>query len=309
MYRLLIFLTLLLVCLIPISSSAQTQPAFASLMLDLWPEFDKPTMLVMYQLTLSPQVKLPAEIRMRIPASAGVPNAVANCQPDGGCFNSPYQQSRSGEWSELTFQATTPDLRVEYYDPALTIEGDKRHYEYQWPGDYAVENFNMRVQQPTGAENMFVKPGTFTATENNDGFTYHSLDVGQVPAGQTVDVTVEYDKSSDALSNSNMPVQPSEPLGAKTAGRTSLTSASPILPIVLGLVGLGLIVGGGLWYWQSGRQTPQAARSHRNRRARGTAPTASAAPESNVYCHQCGKRASPGDRFCRTCGSQLRISG
>jgi hypothetical protein len=112
MYRTLIILTLLLACLIPIGSSAQTQPSFASLSVDLWPEFDKPSMLVMYQFTLSPQVRLPTEIRLRIPASAGVPNAVANCQPDGSCFNSPYEQQRAGDWSELSFQATSPDLRV-----------------------------------------------------------------------------------------------------------------------------------------------------------------------------------------------------
>lgn len=304
MYRTLIFLTLLLVCLLPIGSSAQTQPSFASLTADLWPEFDKPTMLVMYQFTLSPQVRLPAEIKLRIPASAGVPNAVANCQPDGSCFNSPYEQQRAGEWSELTFQATSPDLRVEFYDPALTIEGSKRHYEYTWPGDYTVENFNIRVQQPAGSENMYVKPGTFTATTADDGFTYHSLDVGQVPDGQTVEVVVEYDKTTDALSNSNMPVQPSEPLSGDTAGRTSLASA---LPIALGLVGLGLIVGGGVWYWRSGRQKPQPASSRRTRRRSGSAPVASGAPEGNVYCHQCGKRAASGDRFCRTCGSQLRV--
>lgn len=306
MYRMLILLTLVLACLIPISSSAQAQPSFASLTVDLWPEFDKPTMLVMYQLTLSPQVRLPAEIHLRIPASAGVPNAVANCQPDGSCFNSPYEQQRAGEWTELSFQATSPDLRVEYYDPALSIEGSKRHYEYTWPGDYTVENFNIRVQQPAGAESMFVKPGTFSASTADDGFTYHSLDVGHVPTGQTVEVLVEYDKASDELSNSNMPVQPSEPLSAETAGRTSFTSA---LPIALGLVGLALIVGGGVWYWRSGRQKPQPARSRRTRRGAGSAPATDGAPEVNVYCHQCGKRASPGDRFCRTCGTQLRIGG
>jgi zinc-ribbon domain len=306
MYRMFIILTVLLACLIPIGSSAQTEPSFASASVDLWPEFDKPTMLVMYQFTLSSQVKLPAEIRLRIPASAGVPNAVANCQPDGSCFNTPYDQTRAGEWSELSFQATSPDLRVEYYDPALTKDGTKRHYEYTWPGDHAVDKFNIRVQQPTGAENMSLKPETFSSAASSDGFTYHALDVGQVREGQTIEVVVEYDKTTDALSSSNMPVQPSAPLTSETAGRAGLTLSSA-LPVALGLVGLALIVGGGVWYWRSGRQKPQPAQSRRNRRKAGSSPVASNAPEGNVYCHQCGNRASPGDRFCRTCGTQLRV--
>ena len=305
MLKKLIVLILLLAGLIPFGASAQTQPSLASLTVDLWPEFDKPSMLVMYQFTLSPQVRLPAEISLRIPASAGVPHAVANCQPDGGCFNAPFNQQPAGEWSELTFQATLPDLRVEFYDPALTRDGSKRHYEYTWPGDYAVESFKIRVQEPEGAENMVVKPGTFSAGPADDGLTYYSLDAGSVPAGQTVQVVIDYDKNTDTLSNSSMPVQPSEPLSGETSGRTSLTSA---LPFVLGLVGLALIIGGGVWYWRSGRQKPQPVQARRNRRKTASAPVSNEAVEGNVYCHQCGKRAAPGDRFCRTCGTQLRIN-
>jgi hypothetical protein len=306
MFKKLIILTLLVVCLIPVSSSAQTQISFASLTVDLWPEFDKPSMLAMYAITLSPQVKLPAEIRLRIPASAGAPNAVANCQPDGNCFNSPYDQQPDGEWSVLTFQATSPDLRVEYYDPQLVKDGTKRTYEYTWPGDYAVENFLIRVQQPAGAENMVVTPGTFSVVSADDGFTYHSLDAGSVPAGQTVEIVINYDKNTDELSNSSMPVEASEPLSGETAGRTSLASA---LPIVLGLVGLALIVGGGVWYWRSGRQSARPARTRRTRRRTPAARAENEAVEVNIYCHQCGKRAAPGDRFCRTCGTQLRTGG
>lgn len=305
MLKKLIILVLLLACLIPAKTGAQNQTSFASLAVDLWPEFDKPSMLVMYLITISPQVKLPAEIRLRIPASAGAPNAVANCQPDGSCFNAPYDQQPAGEWSVLTFQATSPDLRVEYYDPQLTKNGARREYQFAWPGDYAVDNLLIRVQQPVGAENMLVKPGTFSITAAEDGFTYHRLDAGPVPAGQSVEVVISYDKTTDDLSNSSMPVEPSEPLGSETAGRTSLAST---LPIALGLVGLALIIGGGVWYWRSGRQKPQTTRSRRVRRRASATIDSGGAAEGNVYCHQCGKRAAPGDRFCRACGTQLRIN-
>jgi hypothetical protein len=306
MLKKLILLTLLLACLFPTGSSAQTQPSLASMTVDLWPEFDKPSMLVMYAFTLSSQVGLPAEIRLRIPASAGVPNAVANCQPDGNCFNAPYEQRPAGEWSELIFQATLPDLRVEFYDAALIKDGTKRHYEYTWPGDYAVENFKIRVQQPAMAENMLVKPGTFSVAAASDGFIYHSLDAGAVPAGQTIEVVIDYEKTTDELSSSFMPVQPSQPLSGETSGRTSLTSA---LPFALGFVGLALIIGGGVWYWRSGRQKPQPAHARRTRRKPASASPTSGEAEVNVYCHQCGKRAAAGDRFCRTCGTQLRTGG
>jgi uncharacterized OB-fold protein len=67
---------------------------------------------------------------------------------------------------------------------------------------------------------------------------------------------------------------------------------------------VALIVGGVVWYLQSGKGKEE----ERSRRRHRLAPVKE--PESTggyVYCHQCGKRAGPGDRFCRACGAKLRI--
>ena len=76
------------------------------------------------------------------------------------------------------------------------------------------------------------------------------------------------------------------------------------LPWVLGVMGVLLIVGGGAWYYFSGREN----RQERPRRKRRVAELAEAEDvEGHVYCSNCGKRASSGDRFCRTCGTKLRV--
>ncbi len=60
-----------------------------------------------------------------------------------------------------------------------------------------------------------------------------------------------------------------------------------------------MIVGGFMYYRQSGRTV---SKKSRRRRAEGEES------ESGVYCAQCGTRARGGDRFCRTCGSRIRQS-
>ncbi len=305
MLRLFLLILVLLTSLFPSSIHAQTQISFKSLLIDLWPEFDRPSMLVMYQISLSEQVKLPTELNLRIPASAGAPNAVAVCQPDGGCFNTPYEQKPpEGEWSTLVIQATLPDLRVEYYDPQLIKEGSSRHFEYRWPGDFAVESFKIKVQQPPSAKEMSLKPGMVNVTLAEDGMTYYSLDVGTVPAGQTVALQINYQKDNDDLTFNELPVEPSEPLGGQNAiGRFSVSTA---LPFILGALGITLIAGGGLWYWLSGRQKAQPVKRARRSRRKPATETAEESEGGIVYCHQCGNRASPGDRFCRLCGAPLR---
>ncbi len=31
------------------------------------------------------------------------------------------------------------EVQIEYYDPGLQKNADQRHFEYTWPGDYAVD--------------------------------------------------------------------------------------------------------------------------------------------------------------------------
>jgi hypothetical protein len=303
--KLSVFLLSLVLLFVPIATRAQQATTLSLVEVDLWPEFDRPTMLVIYHITLPAQTSLPVQMNLRIPAAVGVPNAVAAKQPDGSLVTVPYTQQADGDWSRLVFQATTKEVQVEYYDPGLQKSADQRHFEYTWPGDYAVDAFDIEVQQPTGATEMQFKPGTVSARQGDDGLKYYRMDVGALTLGQQFQITVDYKKSTDELSASSVPVEPSGPLNDPNSGIASMTS---ILPWFLGGVGLLLIVGGGVWYWQSGRQkvSPERELHRRNKPAESVA--ANVADASNVYCHQCGKRASAGDRFCRACGTELRIS-
>jgi hypothetical protein len=81
----------------------------------------------------------------------------------------------------------------------------------------------------------------------------------------------------------------------------------PYLPWILGFLGIALIAGGGWWYWRSGLSKERSpAGAARPRRKPSTSREPAASPEGYVYCHECGKRAGPGDRFCRACGARLR---
>lgn len=303
--KLSIFLLSLILLFVPLGIRAQQGITLSVVEVDLWPEFDRPTMLVIYHITLPAQVSLPVSMSLRIPAAVGTPNALASKQPDGALVTVPYTQEADGDWSRLVFQATTSQVQVEYYDPGLQKSADQRHYEYTWPGDYAVDAFIIEVQQPTGATEMQVKPGTVSARQGDDNLKYYRMNVGALPSGQQFQITVDYKKSTDELSASSVPVEPSGPLNDPNSGIASMTS---VLPWFLGGVGLLLIVGGGVWYWRSGRQqaSPQRELHRRNKPVESLATDSTEA--SNIYCHQCGKRAAPGDRFCRTCGTELRIS-
>jgi len=304
-FKYLAALFFVLVLSIPAGVLAQDTAPLSVVEVDLWPEFDRPSMLVIYHITLDSQVSLPFQMALRIPAAAGAPHAVAVRQPGGGLFSIPYQQQTEPGWTRVIFQATAPEIQLEFYDPTLERDGIQRTYEYTWPGDYAVASFGIEAQRPESATEMQIKPGMVTARQGDDGLMYYNMNVGPLVKGQEFEISIEYQKATDDLSVSDMTVESSAPLEGPFPGAANLPG---VLPIFLGIIGFVLIAGGAFWYWKSGLRDATPPKEHHRRRKPAASALAEGAQDRQIYCHQCGKRALPGDQFCRTCGTQLRIN-
>lgn len=300
----------LLTLIRPGSVSAQENTVtIASLRVDIWPEYDQPSVLVIYHMTLSPEVSLPATVAIPIPAAVEKPHAVA-MQDVAGLYNLNYKLNAAGEWIEVEFTTPVPDVRVEFYDPTLAKDGSNRAYQFNWPGSYTVENFSISVQQPLNASSMTFLPTIGSGVRGEDGLTYYNLAAGRVPEGTSLDLQIQYEKPDDTLTSPQQfqPAQPSQPVSTSAAGRMTLNE---MLPWLLGGLGVLLIAAGLVWYWRTGRAPVRAnaAAHHHGSRPRHTTtekPAAASGSENAAFCHQCGKRATPGDVFCRACGTKLR---
>jgi hypothetical protein len=208
-----------------------------------------------------------------------------------------------------------PGIQIEYYDPRLTTSDSDRNYELIWMGDYPTGSLIVQLQQPIDAQQVITVPAATSSVQGSDGLVYHTIEFGPQPAGLPTSVNISYVKDTDTLSGERFIVQPSTPISENTSGRVTIVD---VLPWGLGIVGI-LLLGGGLWwYWQAGREQPKTRRTKRGQRSRGRHPkprfqsgsqresSPSVSADTGVYCHQCGKRAETGDRFCRSCGSKLR---
>jgi hypothetical protein len=304
MRKLLFPFLMMFLLVLPSVAQAQSPITLDKLQISIWPEYDKPSVLIIYQMNLSANTSYPATLSIRIPSAAGEPHAVAASQVDGSLFIIDHTRQVVGEWAIITFTTTTPELQLEYYDPSLSINGSARHFTYLWPGDYSVSQLSIQVQQPFDATQMRISPSLGSGALGDYNLTYYTQDLGMVSAGQDFQITIDYQKSSDVLSAENLPIEPSASIPQGTLGDINLKTW---LPWVLGILGAALIIGGIVWFWQSGRQRP-AVQPHRRRTK--SVPferdTLSSSAGEAIYCSQCGKRASPGDQFCRYCGSSLR---
>ncbi len=287
---------LLGVLAVPSSAGAQGGIKLASLEVQLWPEYDQPSMLLIYDFKLTEGASLPADVSIHLPKDANL-IAVASQNADGALVNAEYDgPTTSGDWQIVIVKVQTQTTyHLELYEP-LSKSGSVRQFTYLWPGDHAVDDLGISLRVPVDTTNVTTDP-MLQASQAADGTSYLQKDFGSLAAGQQVTLSINYTKTSDKLSVAQQNVQPSAPLDASTPGRVMLSN---YLPYILGGLGLILIAGGVVYFWRSGKgSASEAHRRHPAKNEKGG--------QSDVYCHQCGTRAQVGDRFCRVCGTKLRL--
>ncbi len=292
--RTLIKLGLLFLLLLPVSVGAQSTIQLASVSVDLWPEYDQPGVLVIYRIDLARDTALPAIFVLRVPAAAQV-NAVATVDPDKGLVNAPYERAIQGDWSTLTITTNSLQIQAEYY-VTLLRDGINRHVSYEWPGDNPVETLDVNFLLPPAADLLKIDPAPMTTGPGQGGLTNYLIRTANPPVGQPFNVTVDYKRQTDELGIASLPVQAVSTPGANTPGRASAPVA---WSWVLGGLGVLLVAGGVVGFIRLRRANPPAAvRKERS-------PLLAEAARETIYCSECGKRAQPGDVFCRTCGARI----
>ena len=280
----------------PGCGAAQTTPQIERLQVDLWPEFDRPDMLIIFRGTLANDLSLPATLTLRLPARVGEPHAVAYDDGSGGLLEADYTTQRTDEWLVVTLETPGSEFQLEFYD-SLTEVGDRRSYTFVWPGDYAVGQLDLFLLPPPGPSEIQTDL-VLSPVEQGQGAMGYKGTLGSLAAGQTLQVTMSYDDTT--ISVGKVVTRPDR----EESDNTPLIAGATILAVVLA-------IGGAVWYTR--RLRPQRAavspdlqhRARRKGRAARKRP-GQAKPSDAGYCTQCGHPLRTNDRFCGQCGTPVK---
>lgn len=293
--RRLFIISFLLFALFPSTVLAQSEIAFKTLNILLWSEHDQPSMLVIYNFEVSDETMVPAAVDIRVPRAGNI-TAVA-FEKDGELQLADYKNNpiEDANWQVITiFVTERTTYHVEYYQPLVRSE-DKRSFNFQWTGDYPVQNLDIEVQVPNDSSGVKTTPSIPFFQDQT--FLSGGAMVRTLDKGDNYQLQLEYSRTSDepsVLPPSGQAVEPLLPVNANTEGRVTLNN----LPYLLGGFGAMLILAA-LYYFL--KSSPA-----RKLKASGRKRTRSKSTPLEIYCHECGARAQDGDRFCRVCGSKLR---
>jgi hypothetical protein len=288
---------------------AQDGPALSSLEIALWPEYDRPEVLVIQQGLFSSDTSLPVPVEIRIPARVGQPTAVAYVGEGGQRFNQEHTTQVEGEELVVSFDLPTLGFQLEYYDELPVGLDGQREYTYVYNSPYPLEALDLRFQVPPTAESFALEPPADTVVPESDGLTYHLAQAGSMAQGETKSWTFVYEKSGSQLTASALDQSPQPaPAAASTPGSSDESAVLIFLVAFLALIAVG---GGAFWLGRRAQPISQEAPppvQRRTVRGRGQGTQPQGHTESTAFCHKCGSRVRPDADFCHKCGAGLRKS-
>jgi hypothetical protein len=296
---------------------AQDTPTLSNLEVALWPEFDRPEVLVINRGQFAQETALPMLVEIRIPARAGEPTAVAYVGEGGQRFNQEYTTRVDGDWLVVSFELETPGFQLEYYDALPTDAEGGRAYSYRHTAEYATSILNLEFQVPPTSEGFVLDPPADSVVSEADGLTYHLVQMGPLEQGETKSWTFAYQKADSALtastqveSGSSAPAAPADSAPAPVE-----SDNSTVLLFLIAFVALVAVGAGAFWLGrrtQSDTQAPPPPSRKPRRRGSGRGqrtqpmPGPPAGGGEFLFCYKCGVQLRSDSDFCHSCGAPVR---
>ena len=294
--------------------TAQDTPTLSNLEIALWPEYDRPEVLVIYRGLFAPDTTLPTPVEIRIPARVGQPTALAFVDEAGQRFNQEHTVSVEGDQLVVSFELATPGFQLEYYDELPVDSAGGRDYTFAYAADYPITVLDLELQVPPTARAFVLDPAADSVVVEGDGLTYHLVQRSSVPKGETESWTFAYQKGDEELTASAF-MQAPTPAPATSQAAAGGSDNTTVLIFLIAFVALIGVGAGAFWLGRRAQSIPETAPpppKRRKRRGSGQGPRPQ--PErlaasdfgGTLFCHKCGTQLRPDADFCHRCGQSTR---
>ena len=287
-----LFLILLFTLILPGAGHTQSKAmAIDSLTIELWPDYDRASVLILLTGALPADTTLPATVTLPIPKTAQL-NAVARIDSNDSKMKDDISSSLVPDGVSFI----TPDLRfrLEYYLP-YAVNNTQHSFNFSWLAAISVNKFRLKIQRPLFASQLTTEPVSINIFSGEDGFTYYAFPEQAVPADQSFSVRVDYTMTAAQLSVDRLtpPSERAQEPGLPSTAKTGSDVNWLLLAVVAGGIIILMVF---VWKIATRRTEPK----------RPITRNAEAKKESySKFCSNCDNPVDIDDRFCSKCGASV----
>jgi hypothetical protein len=296
-----LFLTLAIIT----PTFAQDPNRLSSLKISLWPEYDRPTVLVILNGTLADKGNLPRDVSVVVPTLADV---VVTTYVNTDGRQAPEQVFKTADLNDgtkrITFSIATAEYWVEYYDDLVRGAPDKT-IAFALKSPSAADLVSFEIQQPVRASNLTSTPSSQLMRTEPDGLSYYGLQLANIAAGQAINAQIKYTRTETRLSRDLI-----TPAATNSApiGTLEQPGASQNIFFAVAAVVLGIAAAIGFFVLRQRNTRPALVRQPSRRAQANPRRERAANPKTSAFCPQCGRALSTEDNFCPRCGTKRRAT-
>lgn len=279
----------------------QAAPSLATLRISLWPEFDRPDVLVIYRGLLVVDTSLPVPVEVRIPANVGDPTALAYVDEAGQRLNLVYTSRMEGGERVVSFELPTLAFQLEYYDALPVDDVGQRSYTFDYQADHTIRELSVEFLAPPTARNFALVPPADSVVPESS-LVYHVAQVGALAQGETRSWTFRYHKDNADLTASILQREQA-PSALPTVAAPVEGDSSTVLIFFVAFVALVAVGAAAFWL---GRRTGSEAEPPIEALFPGRKKRQGPVRGSEIFCYKCGTQLRPDSEYCHKCGAAVR---
>ncbi|MCH7819912.1 MAG: zinc ribbon domain-containing protein [Candidatus Marinimicrobia bacterium] len=266
----------------------------SSLKIDLWPEYDKPMVLVMIDGWIAESVELPIEVRLSVMEGGSV-HMGCSITPAGGHIHESFKEGTDGDGNYVTFVLRERQFHLEYYYNSFR-DTPFRKFDYYFKSPFNISNVQVEIKEPLGSTGFILNPPSKFPMKNRSGITIHSLNIGEVKIGEEIIISAEYSKNDLIPSN-------------KRVNKFSSTvDTYKFLTILFGSI-LFILLGYAAFRWSSAPSNTDKKHKKKSKKHKNRQPIMSKSTDQNRinFCFQCGNELKSPFHYCGVCGTKITV--
>ena len=232
-------------------------PAFASdleigrLRVSLWPEYDDPGILVIYDGRFVDDGSFPVKTTFYLPEGAVISDA-CSLSPRGQHFCQLFRQVKEGDSERVDLKLPYPNFYLSFHLPPQWEKGGERKWTHAVRVNHKVKKLEIDLQPPLRAEGFAVSPEAAEIEELKD-FTHFRYTFNGQPPGTRIPFEISYKKGDDRPSVDIKYSRMSGP-GSGTAKTAPHEERGRFMTALYLLAGMGLALAAVLAWLLMGRK-------------------------------------------------------